>query len=108
MDGDDIKVHYVGWSLSNDEWLNVNSDRVVTRSGNETVWTRTSGVVHGVGATTTSQSLVDGSPESNSVRGAGAESADSRQESDEESNYTEAEETVAEEDRAAHSPLRGC
>ena len=54
VDGDDIKVHYVGWSLSYDEWLNVNSDCVVTNSANETVWTRTRGVVHAVGATTTS------------------------------------------------------
>ena len=105
MDGDNIKVHYVGRSLSNDEWLNVNSDRVVTNSANETVWTRTRGVVHAVGATTTSQSLVDWNPEKRSARGADVESADGLAESDEESDYAEAEETVAEEDGPAHSPL---
>ena len=101
IDGDDIKVHYAGWSSSKDEWLNVNSDRVVTNSTNVTVWTRTHGVVHAVGATTASPSPVDG----RSARGADAESADGRVESDEESDYAEAEETVAEEDGPAHLPL---
>ena len=80
VDGDDIKVHYVGWSLSNDEWLNVTSDRVVTHSGNETIWTRARGVVHALEAITTSQSLVNGNPERCSARGADAESAYGRAE----------------------------
>ena len=66
----------------------------MTHSGDETVWTRTRCVVHAVGETTTSQSLVDGNPERRSARGAGAESADGRQESDEKSDYAETEETV--------------
>ena len=101
VDGNDIKVHYDGWSSSKDEWLNVNSDRVVSNSENVTVWKRTHGVVHAVGATTASPSPVDG----RSARGADAESADGRVETDEESDYAEAEETVAEEDGSAHSPL---
>ena len=104
VDGDDIKVHYVGWSSSNDEWLNVNSDRVVTNSENETVWTKTHGVVHAVGATTASPSLVDGNPERRSERGEDAD--DVRVDSDEESDYAEAQESMAEEDGTAHSPLQ--